>query len=288
MNDRWTPTRTGRMTHKARGALWGLLACATIGSPSAASAAGLAPTVSSDLARIVGDSTLLVQLVMIVLLGASITSWAILFVKLRDLATARRPLRRASDKIKVAITRHEISPVVRESLAVSCMLDAVEAEWSRSDALLRTGYLEGLKERAAAQLMQIEQDFGDRMGQGLQVLATVSSVAPFVGLFGTVFGIMHSFLGIAAAHSTSLAVVAPGIAEALLATGVGLAAAIPATLMYNALGRRILIYRAELSACATTLMCIVSRDLDSVGAGALCKPTAVTKTPLVGVLSVGG
>ena len=97
---------------------------------------------------------------------------------------------------------------------------------------------------------------------GLSVLATVGSTAPFIGLFGTVWGIMNAFIEIAAQQNTNLAVVAPGIAEALLATACGLVAAIPAVVIYNHFARAINGYRAQLGDIATALLTLVSRDLD--------------------------
>ena len=96
----------------------------------------------------------------------------------------------------------------------------------------------------------------------MSILATIGAVAPFVGLFGTVWGIMNSFVGISQAHTTNLAVVAPGIAEALLATAFGLAAAIPAVVIYNAFTRSIGGYRALLADASIAVLRLVSRDLD--------------------------
>ena len=100
------------------------------------------------------------------------------------------------------------------------------------------------------------------MARGTGVLATIGSTAPFVGLFGTVWGIMDSFIGISKAHTTNLAVVAPGIAEALLATALGLVAAIPAVMIYNVLARSTAQYRAFLGDASAQVMKLVSRDLD--------------------------
>ncbi len=101
-----------------------------------------------------------------------------------------------------------------------------------------------------------------RIGRGIGLLATVGAVAPFVGLFGTVWGIMNSFIGISQAHTTNLAVVAPGIAEALLATACGLAAAIPAVVIYNMFARATGTYRAVLADSSVAIMRLLSRDLD--------------------------
>lgn len=100
------------------------------------------------------------------------------------------------------------------------------------------------------------------MGIGMGILATVGAVAPFVGLFGTVWGIMNAFIGIARSQTTNLAVVAPGIAEALLATAMGLVAAIPAVVIYNHFSRKITAYRSLLADVSTSLLILVSRDLD--------------------------
>jgi biopolymer transport protein ExbB len=121
---------------------------------------------------------------------------------------------------------------------------------------------EGIKERIASRLERIEASYGRRILRGTGVLATIGATAPFVGLFGTVWGIMNSFIGISKSHTTNLAVVAPGIAEALLATAFGLAAAIPAVVIYNAFARSIAGYRAALGDAAAEVLRLVSRDLD--------------------------
>jgi biopolymer transport protein ExbB len=112
-------------------------------------------------------------------------------------------------------------------------------------------------------LQRIEAAAARSAGRGVGILAIVGSTAPFVGLFGTVWGIMHSFVSIAEAHTTSLSVVAPGIAEALLATALGLVAAIPASVMFNVFARSVTDYRATLADCSTMIMCLLSRGLDN-------------------------
>jgi biopolymer transport protein ExbB len=104
---------------------------------------------------------------------------------------------------------------------------------------------DGLKERVASRLERLEAGAGRCMLKGTGMLATIGSTAPFVGLFGTVWGIMNSFIGISRSQTTNLAVVAPGIAEALLATALGLAAAIPAVVIYNHFARQVAGYRAQ-------------------------------------------
>jgi biopolymer transport protein ExbB len=125
---------------------------------------------------------------------------------------------------------------------------------------------EGIKERIASRLERIEASYGRRILRGTGVLATIGATAPFVGLFGTVWGIMNSFIGISKSHTTNLAVVAPGIAEALLATALGLAAAIPAVVIYNVFARSIAGYRAGLGDAAAEVLRLVSRDLDRAAA----------------------
>jgi biopolymer transport protein ExbB len=121
---------------------------------------------------------------------------------------------------------------------------------------------EGLRERVASRLQGIVASAGRTMNRGTGILATIGSTAPFIGLFGTVWGIMNSFIGISKAQTTNLAVVAPGIAEALLATAVGLIAAIPAVIIYNNFSRSIGAYKALLGEAAAEIMRHVSRDLD--------------------------
>ena len=120
----------------------------------------------------------------------------------------------------------------------------------------------GLKERVASRLSGLDAALTRRMRRGMGLLATIGSTAPFVGLFGTVWGIMNSFIGISKSQTTNLAVVAPGIAEALLATGIGLVAAIPAVILYNQLSRSIAIYRALVRETSDEVERLVSRDID--------------------------
>jgi biopolymer transport protein ExbB len=120
----------------------------------------------------------------------------------------------------------------------------------------------GIKERVGSRIERIEADGARRIARGTGILATIGATAPFVGLFGTVWGIMNSFIGISKSHTTNLAVVAPGIAEALLATAFGLAAAIPAVVIYNLFSRQIAGYRALAGDAAAELMRLFSRDLD--------------------------
>nr|MCK7673190.1 tonB-system energizer ExbB [Bradyrhizobium sp. 2S1] len=121
---------------------------------------------------------------------------------------------------------------------------------------------DGFKERIALRLERVEAAMSRQIARGTGVLATIGATAPFVGLFGTVWGIMNAFIGISEAHTTNLAVVAPGIAEALLATALGLVAAIPAVVIYNHLTRSIAAYRALLGDASVMVMLLVSREGD--------------------------
>ena len=132
-------------------------------------------------------------------------------------------------------------------------------ELAQSDGSLADG--EGLKERLVSRLDRYEAKVARKMTQGVTILGTIGATAPFVGLFGTVWGIMNSFIGIAEQQTTNLAVVAPGIAEALLATALGLVAAIPAVVIYNHFARAIAAHRAVVADSAAALLRIVSRDL---------------------------
>jgi biopolymer transport protein ExbB len=153
--------------------------------------------------------------------------------------------------------------------------------WASYRSDRRLGSTEREKQKLVARLERIEASYGRRILRGTGVLATIGATAPFVGLFGTVWGIMNSFIGISKSHTTNLAVVAPGIAEALLATAFGLAAAIPAVVIYNMFARSIAGYRATLGDSAAEVLRLVSRDLERAAAA----PSSPTRraTPLSAV-----
>lgn len=197
-----------------------------------------------------------VRAILLTLLAASVVSWTVLFAKAIELFAQRRGLRRALALLREA-----------PGLGVLGALDGAPArmlaEARRELAASGTGLaVAGVKERLALRLGRVEANEGRRAARGTGVLATIGAVAPFVGLFGTVWGIMNSFVSIAQSQTTNLAVVAPGIAEALLATAVGLGAAIPAVVIYNALGRVIAVQRAGLADAAALLLAIAGRELD--------------------------
>ncbi|HHU7959469.1 TPA: tonB-system energizer ExbB, partial [Escherichia coli] len=135
---------------------------------------------------------------------------------------------------------------------------------------------EGIKERTSFRLERRVAAVGRQMGRGNGYLATIGAISPFVGLFGTVWGIMNSFIGIAQTQTTNLAVVAPGIAEALLATAIGLVAAIPAVVIYNVFARQIGGFKAMLGDVAAQVLLLQSRDLD-LEASAAAHPVRVAQ-----------
>ena len=203
---------------------------------------------------------LVVKAVMVGLAFASVLTWTIWFAKAIELMIARRRMRAAIDALNQARSWSEaIARMKGRDNGPAVLLRAADAELRLSaDAMSPTG----VKERIASRLERLEAAAGRNMIRGTGILATIGATAPFVGLFGTVWGIMNSFIGISKSHTTNLAVVAPGIAEALLATALGLVAAIPAVVMYNMFSRWIAGYRALHADAAAEILRIVSRDLD--------------------------
>ncbi|AOR63573.1 biopolymer transporter ExbB [Pectobacterium wasabiae] len=203
-----------------------------------------------------------VKTVMIGLLLASVITWAIFFSKSVEMSGAKRRLRReylALEQVKTLDDALEAADAFKAgSVAQQLVMDAQnELELSA-----RSDDNNGIKERTAFRLERRVAATGRHMGRGNGYLATVGAVAPFVGLFGTVWGIMNSFIGIAQTQTTNLAVVAPGIAEALLATAIGLVAAIPAVVIYNVFARSIAGYKATVGDVAAQVLLLQSRDLD--------------------------
>lgn len=204
-----------------------------------------------------------VKAVMIGLALASVATWTIWAAKSIELASERRRVRDALGRVIGAGSLAEALASTQTCKgAARELLHAASEEVALSARAVARAGGEGLKERVASRLSRIEAAEGRRMARGTGVLATIGSTAPFIGLFGTVWGIMNSFVGIAAAQTTNLAVVAPGIAEALLATAIGLAAAIPAVIVYNAFARSIAGYRLMLADVSAAALRHVSRDLD--------------------------
>lgn len=204
----------------------------------------------------------IVKAVMLILLAASGVTWAVLVTKQWQLGRARRRLAPL-----VSLCAHAESFAAAKA-AASChqgtglaFLSAAQTELALSEQV--DAVSQGVKERVQARLERVQVAQASMMNRGTGVLASIGSVAPFVGLFGTVWGIMNAFIGIAHTQTTNLAVVAPGIAEALLATALGLVAAIPAVIVYNYFTRALAAYRAQMGDLAVAILVLVSRDLDS-------------------------
>jgi len=204
-----------------------------------------------------------VKSVMIGLAIASLVTWTIWLAKTIEIACARARIRRSLSTILGSASLAEASRVLSgRGGPAAFMVRTAEDELRKSTLALDYAGNEGVKERLVSSLSRIEAQAGSRMAKGTGALATIGSTAPFIGLFGTVWGIMNSFIGISEAQTTNLAVVAPGIAEALLATAIGLVAAIPAVVIYNVFARSITGYRQLLTDAATGVERLVSRDLD--------------------------
>ncbi len=202
---------------------------------------------------------IVVKAVMIGLVLASLVTWTIALAKGWELFAARR--RVAAQNLLLSLS---------DSLAEAgrALLGQGQLEKAAQAALLEIEMSDGIhdkasiKERLASRLERSEAALGRRMMHGTAALATIGAIAPFVGLFGTVWGIMNSFIGISKQHTTNLAIVAPGIAEALLATALGLFAAIPAVVIYNMFSRGIAAYKASCADGTAEILRIAGRDLD--------------------------
>jgi biopolymer transport protein ExbB len=199
-----------------------------------------------------------VKAVIVGLALASVITWTVCGAKAIELLTVRHRLRRNLLRLDAARSLAEALQSVDPTGPARALVEAAATEATLSGATAA----EGIKERAASRLERIEAAAGRRLAHAMGILATIGATAPFVGLFGTVWGIMNSFIGISKAQTTNLAVVAPGIAEALLATAIGLVAAIPAVVIYNMFARRITACRALLGDVAATVLRLLSRDLD--------------------------
>jgi len=206
------------------------------------------------------NADIVVKVVMIGLAIASVITWTIWIAKGFELLGAKRRLKGEIAALKRATSLKQASETASKEGTLANLLvhDALEEMHLSVNAREK----EGIKERVSFRLERLVAACGRNMSSGTGVLATIGSTAPFVGLFGTVWGIMNSFIGIAKTQTTNLAVVAPGIAEALLATALGLVAAIPAVVIYNVFARSIAGYKAQVSDASAQVLLLVSRDLD--------------------------
>jgi biopolymer transport protein TolQ len=204
--------------------------------------------------------------VMIVLLVFSLWSWTIIINKGLALGTLRR---RAAKFEKIFWSGQSLDELYQQFSSrtdhpMAAVFVSALREWRRAfeGGVPREALLPGIKDRIDKAMSVTIMREADGLERSLGFLATVGSTAPFIGLFGTVWGIMNSFSAIAARHDTTLAVVAPGIAEALFATAMGLLAAIPAVIFYNRYVNEIGRYSTRLDAFADELSAILSRQLD--------------------------
>jgi biopolymer transport protein ExbB len=232
----------------------------TMGAATSAAArlgSSLLPHELSPWAMFLG-ADIVVKMVMLGLAFASLVTWTVWLVKTLELHFNKRAARAGLRTLTQVRSASQARGTLRGRDAVTKLFEAADHELELSAGLAP----EGVKERIANEMRRIEAAASRHMGRGLGVIATIGSTAPFVGLFGTVWGIMNSFIGISQSHTTNLAVVAPGIAEALLATACGLVAAIPAVVVYNMFARSITGYRAVLTDAATAVLHLFGRELD--------------------------
>jgi biopolymer transport protein TolQ len=206
---------------------------------------------------------IVVKLVMVGLLAASIWCWAIIVNKALLFARTRKAMDRFEQVFWSGSSLEELYSTLAErpTTAMATLFVAAMREWKRSFQHAHASFM-GLQARIEKVLdVSIAREV-ERLESNLLVLATVASAGPFVGLFGTVWGIMTAFRSIAASKNTSLAVVAPGIAEALFATAIGLFAAIPALIAYNKLQGEVAKNQARMESFADEFSAILSRQID--------------------------
>jgi biopolymer transport protein ExbB len=206
------------------------------------------------------SADILVKAVMIGLAFASLLTWTIFIAKMIELAMAQRKLKSALVKIRDSRSLAEAQFALGAKRGVLSSFLAAAMREARMSAGISSDT--GIKERAASSFAEIMRAEARRIRLGMGLLATIGATSPFVGLFGTVWGIMNSFIGISKAQTTNLAVVAPGIAEALLATAIGLVAAIPAVIIYNHFARVTKTYLELVSRASGAAGRLLSRDLD--------------------------
>jgi len=234
-------------------------------SSTSSAASGHEITVSTMFAQAVP----VVKAVMIGLVLASVISWTILVIKLIFFAKLNKTSNNYLEAFRGARSIADINRIsTSDEFAGNPMADMAavatdEIQISKQAGLQVSGeHRDSTLHRAESSINAVQAGLAKRLSGGLTFLASTGSIGPFVGLFGTVYGIMNSFIGIANTQTTNLAVVAPGIAEALLATGIGLAAAIPAVVMYNIFNTSIAAYGTRSEQFVSELMNSLSRQLD--------------------------
>jgi len=233
------------------------------GEAAAAEGGGMTPV------RMFLEADPVVKAVMIGLLLSSVFTWTILVIKFIEFGSLNRTSNRFIEAFREARSIPDMARISTAEefegnpLADMAAAASAEVELSRQAGLQISGeHRETTLTRAQTAIGAVQSGLGKRLSSGMQFLASIGSSGPFIGLFGTVWGIMNSFIGIANTNTTNLAVVAPGIAEALLATGIGLFAAIPSVIFYNYFQTRIAAYGARTEGFVAELMNALSRQLD--------------------------
>jgi biopolymer transport protein ExbB len=206
------------------------------------------------------SADVVVKAVMIGLAFASLVTWTIFIAKMIELTVIQQKVRSALAKIADARSLAEAQFALGAKGSVLASFLAAAMREARLSAGISSDA--GIKERAASSFAEIVRAEARRIRLGMGLLATIGATSPFVGLFGTVWGIMNSFIGISKSQTTNLAVVAPGIAEALLATAIGLVAAIPAVIIYNHFARVTKGYLELVNRASGAAGRLLSRDLD--------------------------
>jgi biopolymer transport protein TolQ len=222
-----------------------------------------APGSSLSLWGLFLQSDIVVKLVILCLLLASIWVWAIIFEKVTTIRRANRDANSFEDHFWSGGSLDELydQEGQKPDHPMAAVFGAAMGEWRRTARIAGADISHtAVRERVDRAMNVTIQREMERMERWMIFLASVGATAPFIGLFGTVWGIMHSFSAIAAMHNTNLAVVAPGIAEALFATAIGLVAAIPSVLAYNAIGTDLARYAARLEGFGTEFSAILSRQ----------------------------
>lgn len=211
------------------------------------------------------QADIIVKVIMLGLLAASIWTWAIILAQILKTRRAHARTDEFEEAVnEICITSDDARHLARDQSPAAALFRAAFGEWNHSLRSRAELDKDAARERIADALEGAIEDEIERLSGGLNYLATIGSIAPFVGLFGTVWGIMRSFTSISASQNTSLAIVAPGIAEALMATAIGLFAAIPAVIAYNRFGHSVGRFEARLARFARHLRGHLSRELDTI------------------------
>ncbi len=224
---------------------------------------------SFSLINLIAHADIVVQIVMLLLVAASFWSWAIIFdkiIKFRIMQSRSDRFEGVFDSGEASLEEIYAEAKERDNHPMARVFVNCITEWKSSNVKqIMAGGADkksSLKERLVNTMQVATNQSMQKLENGLNFLAIVGSSAPFLGLFGTVWGIMSSFQGIAASKNTSLAVVAPGIAEALLATAIGLFAAIPAVFFYNIFSAKINYFTERAQNFSIQLLNLLSKELD--------------------------